>query len=200
MTDTDALRSDEELLGDLIRGDRRAFDLLLHRHGRRLFLLAQQVLGRPEDAEEVVQESFVKLLTHGKSYRGEGPVIAWLQRIASHLSLSRLRSRRRRLAHETPVGDEERLPPADAMQLCRAHLDDPAARVQRRALVDGVRAGLDTLPPDQRLAFVLRVFHGKSYREIAEVLECSLGTVQSRIARARERLRRHCNHESEACP
>lgn len=152
------------------QGDPEAFRWLLRQHRGGVMRLAANVLQRPEDAEDVAQEAFVKAFRSIGNYRGESRFAAWLYRIAFHVCMDR---RRRRVEAELSRADPE--------------TDDPAQTHAESALF--VRSLLDRLPPQSRAALVLREIEGMEYEEIACVLQIPEGTVRSRLHKARERFR-----------
>jgi RNA polymerase sigma-70 factor (ECF subfamily) len=178
-----AFPSDDQLLERYSRGERAALDDLFRRHRDMAYRVAYRLLGNPEDALDAVQEAFVKVLTHVTGFQGRSSFKTWLLRVVSNaaLDLGRQRGRRDVLHREELPADAERDPPAanpePSFELERADL--------RRVLTDA----LAQLPEAQRRTFVLHVEGGLSYREVADVLEISIGTVMSRLFYTRQKLR-----------
>jgi RNA polymerase sigma-70 factor (ECF subfamily) len=181
------MAQDEELR--LIRrvqaGNAEAFEDLVRAHEKTVYNLALRMTGHPQDAEDMAQEAFWKAYRSLGEFRGESKFSVWLYRIASNVCLDFLRSRSRKptvsLSVEDDEGEEGQLDIADESQ-------SPELLMERGLTRDAVRRGLDTLPPDYRQILLLREIQGLSYDEIAAVLEIEVGTVKSRIFRARKRL------------
>jgi len=162
--------ADGELLERCRQGDVEAFDALYVRHGRALYGLARRMLGRPEEAEDVVQDVFVTLYRSAETIAGDNPG-AWLRRVTANRCIDRLRRSTRaplQLLDEIPPRASASRSSADALDLERA---------------------LATLPDRARQIFVLHDVEGFRHREIAEMLEISDGTSKSQLFRARELLR-----------
>lgn len=175
--------ADAVLLERFAAGDRAALDDLFRRYRGVVYRVAYRLLGREADALDAVQDAFVKVLTHLDRFRGHSSFKTWLLRIASNaaLDLGRHRMRDARMP-QAPAGDAADrfgaagLPAADAA-LVRADL--------RRA----IDAALARLPESQRQTFVLHADGGLSYREVADALGISIGTVMSRLFYARQKLK-----------
>ena len=174
--------SDEQLLERSLRGDRAALDDLFRRHRDMAYRVAYRHLGNDEDALDAVQEAFVKVLTHLSGFQGRSSFKTWLLRVVSNaaLDLGRQRGRREFLhREELPTGAERE--PAAA--------DDPGRALEQADLRAMFTAALAQLPEAQRTTFVLHVEGGLSYREVADALEISIGTVMSRLFYTRQKLR-----------
>lgn len=159
-------------------GDLRAFDELVRRTETRVRAVALAILRNRSDAEDAAQEAYLRAFRRASAYRGEGPVGAWLCRIAvraAHDVLRRADRQRRLLEVARPVGN-----PGE-----RAGSAEPEDDLRRRTEVE---SALRKLPDDEREALVLKEVAGMTYREISESCGVPLGTVQSRIHRARQRL------------
>jgi RNA polymerase sigma-70 factor (ECF subfamily) len=175
--------SDEQLLACFAAGRREALEELFRRYRVPAYRVAYRLLGHEADALDAVQEGFVKALTHLDGFRGHSSFKTWLLRVVSNAALDLGRQRGRREA-VTPAGG---LPGPDAFG--PAAPDDPAGGLQRADLRRLLDAALATLPEAQRRTFVLHADAGLSYREVAEVLGISIGTVMSRLYYARQKLR-----------
>lgn len=175
--------SDGALIERWRSGDERALDELVARYERRVYNLCYRMSGNADDASDLAQEAFVRAYAALPSFRGQSSFSTWLYRIATNVCLDELRRRGRApvrsLDQPTPVEDG-RLVPQTA---------DPAAgpseEVERAELRAAVLSGIAALQPDHRAVLVLRDLQGLSYEEIAAALGCSLGTVKSRLNRAR---------------
>lgn len=165
-------------LEQLRSGDERAWELFYRESQSRLYRTAAGLLGNGEDAEDVVQETFVRAFRKIKHFRGESNIVTWIYRICCNLALDKIRSRRRGIFSRTKDFFRVPAPPRD----------EPSSRFEisedTRNLVEKLR----TINPVQRVTVVLRHFEGLSYSEIAEITGTSVGTVKSRLFNAREQL------------
>jgi RNA polymerase sigma-70 factor (ECF subfamily) len=166
---------DEELAAAAGRGDRRALEALLERHVDQVHRVCRRVLADPEDARDATQEALVAIARGIGRYDGRARFTTWMYRVATNAALDEARRRRRR---PEPVD-------VAASSLVPAAGDDLAASVTDRIVID---AALSDLAPDYRAAIALRELLGLDYAEIARVLDIPIGTVRSRIARARAKL------------
>lgn len=178
--------SDEQLLGRFAQGERAALEELFRRYRLLAYRIAYRLLGREEDALDAVQEGFIKALTHLEGFQGRSSFKTWLLRVVSNaaLDLGRQRSRREAVsldAREPGDNDPETL----------LTLHDPGLGLEREELRALLNRALATLPEAQRRTFVLHVDGELNYREVAEVLGISIGTVMSRLFYARQKLRAH---------
>ena len=175
--------SDEQLLDRVLRGERAALDDLFRQHREMAYRVAYRLLGNEEDALDAVQEAFVKVLTHVQGFQGRSSFKTWLLRVVSNaaLDLGRQRGRRDLLHREELPAGAEREPPAAA--------HEPSFELERADLRRILTEALAQLPDAQRQTFVLHVEGGLSYREVADVLEISIGTVMSRLFYTRQKLR-----------
>jgi RNA polymerase sigma-70 factor, ECF subfamily len=174
--------SDEQLLARFAAGQRHALDELFRRYRQPAYRVAFRLLGHEADALDAVQDGFVKALTHLSSFQGRSSFKTWLLRVVSNaaLDLGRQRGRREALTLEAPL-------PADSEAPLTA--DDPARGLERADLRRLLDQALTALPEAQRQTFVLHADAGLSYREVAEALGISIGTVMSRLFYARQKLR-----------
>lgn len=177
----------ETLLGRVASGDVSAFERLYDRHSSLLYALLLRILGNSEDAQEVLQETFVKVWENAKAFDGaRGSEVAWLIAIARSRGIDRIRSRELRSKRETDAGREISMRSPISINAGA----EGAIRVEEGA---AVRAGLAELPEAQRVALELAYFDGLSQSEIAERTGEPLGTVKTRMQlgmkKLRERLR-----------
>jgi len=175
--------SDRDLMLRLAAGDRDALAPLMERHHRRLYRIALGYLRAPDDALDVVQETFVKAFTHAGRWDGAAEVAPWLTRITVNQAIDTYRRRRRRLGREEPL-EEEGVPRALVVDE-----PSPERRTMGREISERISAALRALPERQRAVFVLRHYEELSLEEIAQALDMSLGTVKSALHRAVARLR-----------
>jgi len=162
-------------LDRLRRGDPAAFESLVIAHQHRVFGVALRMLGNRADAEEAAQEVFLRVHRAIPGFRGDAKLSTWLYAIAARLCLSRLGEAHRRLvrADETALA---RVPDPEA---------DPARHLEEDEREAALRRAITELSDDRRMVVVLRDLEGLSYEEIAEILGLELGTVRSRLHRAR---------------
>jgi RNA polymerase sigma-70 factor, ECF subfamily len=174
--------SDRELMGRLAAGDREALEPLMQRHSRRLFRIALAYSRRPDDALDVVQETFVKAFRSASRWDPEGDVAPWLTRIAVNQSIDSYRRARRRSSLEAPLPEGDRWPDA-------ADAISPERHVAGREAAEGIARALRSLSDTQRAVFVMRHYEEMSLEEISKALDLRLGTVKSSLHRAVLRLR-----------
>lgn len=185
--------SDHELVAEFKNGNTTVFDELMNRHAMKLYHTVFGLISDHHDAEEVVQDAFVRAFHALDKFRGDANFNTWLHRIAVNLARNKYHWNRRRGAgqnisiyqHSDSLGDEN--------QEQEMHLPDTSAIPDRMAenveLEKTVTDSFDKLPASLRETMVLRHIDEMSYEQIAEVLNCKTGTVKSRIARGREMLR-----------
>ncbi len=189
--DKETGRESAEVLEAIRRGDPDAFEAVAREHAPALFRVALRLTRRREDAEDLVQETLVRALPKLRGFEGRAKISTYLFRALGNLWKNRLRSKSRsRLVdwfHGRPVAhdDEEGtgMDPPDAQPL-------PLDRLQAAERAAEVRAAVDRLEPVRKLTLLLREVKEMSYEEIATATEVPVGTVRSRLARAREELRR----------
>jgi RNA polymerase sigma-70 factor (ECF subfamily) len=172
---------DDDLLLRCQRRDDDAVRELTRRYNQRLFRIARGILRDDAAAEDVVQETYIRVFTHLEQFRGDSSVGTWLVRIAINLALGRLRSRRPSvdIASVTPVSSDP----------------DPESLMAHHELRTLIERAIDTLPDAFRLVFVARVVEGLSIEETAELLHLRPETVKTRVHRARRALRRSLEKE-----
>jgi RNA polymerase sigma-70 factor (ECF subfamily) len=167
---------DEALVERIVAGDAAVFELLMRRHNQRLFRIARAVVRDDDEAEDVVQETYVRAYTHLDRFEGRSSVATWLSRIAFHEALRRRRRQRRNRA----LGE---LDPESQQAADTTHPpDDQATRAETRA---ALTAALDALPTGLRAIVMLRLVEGLSTRETAESLRLSESNVKVSLHRAR---------------
>ena len=174
-----------QIVQRVLQGDVNAFEKLVLEYEKSVYAITQRMTGNAEDAADMTQETFIKAYNSLSSFRGDSKFSVWLYRIATNVCLDFLRSRSRKptvsLSVEDDDGEEVELDIADESQ-------SPERLLERGLTRDAVRRGLDALSPEYRQILLLREIQGLSYEEIADALTLEVGTVKSRIFRARKRL------------
>lgn len=176
--------SDEQLVLPAVEGDREALEELFRRYRTVAYRVAYRLLGNEADALDAVQEAFVKALTHLPGFQGRSSFKTWMLRVVSNasLDLGRQRGRREALSFDA-MGTHHREGVEPLVE------PDPGQALHREDLRRALQQALDQLPPAQRQTFVLHMEGELSYREVADVLGISIGTVMSRLYYARQKLR-----------
>ncbi len=175
--------SDKQLVARVQKGDKRAFDLLVLKYQYKVHAIVARFVNDREEVNDVVQEAFIKAYRALGNFRGESQFYTWLYRIAVNTAKNYLVSRSRRPpASDIDVADAEYFSGSDNLR----DLDTPENLAFRDELEGVVDRAIKNLPEDLRTAVTLREFEGLSYEDIAAIMECPVGTVRSRIFRARE--------------
>jgi RNA polymerase sigma-70 factor (ECF subfamily) len=185
-------QSDEYLLARFAAGEREALDELFRRYRLVAYRVAYRLLGQEADALDAVQDGFIKALTHLSGFQGKSSFKTWLLRVVSNaaLDLGRKRGRRETLSLDVGPGDDAKCHQA----LC---FQDPTAGLERADLRLLLDEALATLPEAQRRTFILHADGDLSYREVAEVMGISIGTVMSRLFYARQKLRAYLTRRTQ---
>ena len=179
--------TDQELAARARDGDQDAFEQLVRDNEKRIYTLALRMTGSREDALDLAQDAFFQAWKALPTFQGESSFATWLYRLATNLCLDHLRAQKRRTQSMGPalsLDDEENGP----VQVADQQLQ-PQEAVERSERRRALERGLASLP-DHRQVLIMRELSGLSYQEIAQVLDLDLGTVKSRIARARLSLRK----------
>ena len=176
---------EEKWVADARRGDTAAFESLLRRYEKRVLALTGRMCRNPEDAQEAAQEAFLAAWQGLPSFRGDASFSTWLYRLASNACVDLLRREGRHSGAAGPsLNDEEiSLDVPDTSP-------SPQESAERKELREQIEAGLQSLSPEHRQVLILREIHQLRYDEIADVLSLDVGTVKSRISRARRQLRK----------
>ena len=183
--------TDKELVSRVKRGDRAAFDLLFGRYQHKILSLVARHVRDPQEAEDVAQEAFIKAFRALPRFRGESAFYTWLYRIAINTAHNHQMARSRRPPGvDIDVGDAQFMDGADRL----IESESPDAAASRDELAEAIDQAIAALPDDLRSALALREFEGLSYEQIAAIMECPVGTVRSRIFRAREAVDRRIGH------
>lgn len=188
-----ACGTDESFVRAFQAGDKNAFDALVLRHKERVFHMCYRFLGDYGEADDSAQEVFVKIYTSLKGFRGESTFSTWLYRITANTCKNKLKSFRYRFKSRTvsigAIGDAHETEKGS----CALDIEDiaqsPADSMETKERDALIQRAIDALPHSQKTVIILRHIEGMSYEEIAEVTGFTLGTVKSKIARARLRLK-----------
>ena len=173
------------VIARVLAGDSNAFEPLVLAHQKNVYNLALKMLGNEDDAFDVSQDAFLRAYNSLASFRGDSRFSVWLYRLTSNLCLDRLRARKRRNTTSLTVGDEE---DEGAELEIPDERPQPEEEVLRKEMREAVRLGMEKLPDSDRQILTLRAVGGLSYEEIASALDLELGTVKSRLSRARKKL------------
>ncbi len=175
---------DQQLVERAQRGDKHAFELLVAKYQRRLGRLILRFVRNAAEAEDVTQDAFIKAYRALPAFRGDSAFYTWLYRIGINTAKNHLVAQGRRAPTSTPFDSDEAEDFEDAALL--HEVATPENELMSKQVVEVVNASLQELPDDLRTALTLREIEGLSYEEIAVVMNCPIGTVRSRIFRARE--------------
>lgn len=175
---------DQLLVERVQRGDKRAFELLVSKYQRKINRLVSRLVRDPAEVEDVTQEAFIKAYRALAQFRGESAFYTWLYRIAINTAKNYLASQGRRAPTSTENDAEEAETFEHADQL--RDINSPESLLMSKQVGQAVSKAVDALPEELRTAIQLREIEGMSYEEIADVMNCPIGTVRSRIFRARE--------------
>ncbi|HMT79015.1 MAG TPA: RNA polymerase sigma factor RpoE [Azonexus sp.] len=165
-------------------GDKRAFDQLVSKYQRKLGRLLSRFVRDPAEVEDVSQEAFIKAYRALPSFRGDSAFYTWLYRIGINTAKNYLVSQGRRAPTTTEFDTDEAETFEDATQL--RDINTPESLLLTKQIGETINGAMDALPEELRAAIVLREIDGMSYEEIAVIMDCPIGTVRSRIFRARE--------------
>ena len=178
-----AAETDQQLVARVQKGDSRAFDLLVLKYQHKIFSLIGRYVHDADEVQDVAQEAFIKAYRALPKFRGDSQFYTWLYRIAVNTAKNHLVSRSRR-----PPGSDVEVEDAEYYEGGAAlrDIETPESALFGAELKAVVESAIRDLPDDLRTAVTLREFDGLSYEDIAEIMDCPVGTVRSRIFRARE--------------
>ncbi len=175
---------DQELVVRAQRGDKQAFGLLVEKYQRKLARLLSRFVRDPAEVEDVTQEAFIKAYRALPKFRGDSAFYTWLYRIGINTAKNYLMAAGRRAPTSTGVDSEEAENLEEGEQL--RDINTPESLLLSREIGDTVNNTMEALPEELRTAIQLREIEGMSYEDIAQIMNCPIGTVRSRIFRARE--------------
>lgn len=165
------------------QGDKSAYDLLVIKYQHKIIQLVNRYVKDQSEAQDVAQETFIKAYRALANFRGDSAFYTWLYRIAINTAKNYLVARTRRGSDsELDIDDEEQVHNINELK----GLDTPEQMLLNDEIIETIRSAIEKLPEEMRIAITLREFEGMSYEEIAEAMDCPVGTVRSRIFRARE--------------
>ena len=175
--------TDQQLVDRVLAGNKNAFNLLVLRYQHRVAALISRFIHDAAEVEDVSQEAFIKAYRALPLFRGDSAFYTWLYRIAVNTAKNHLVSRSRRPpASDVDVEEAELIEIGAVLR----DIENPEGRLATDKLKQAIDEAIEELPEDLRTAFTLREFSGLSYEDITEVMDCPVGTVRSRIFRARE--------------
>jgi RNA polymerase sigma-70 factor, ECF subfamily len=183
--DRASIMTDEERVAAIQQGDLAAFKELVERYQKRVYAIAFGIVQNHDDAMDISQEVFVKVHRSLKNFKGQSRFYTWLYRIAVNLSIDFHRKQKR--FRSVSIEDAPASNFAEGPNVQKQETADSI--LAQKELDAAVHRALRSLTPDHRAAMILREIEGRSYREISEILGCSIGTVMSRLHYARQRLR-----------
>ena len=187
MTVQSAQDSDQQLVERVQKGDKRAFDLLVIKYQHKIFAIISRYVRDQSEVQDVAQEAFIKAYRALAKFRGDSAFYTWLYRIAINTAKNYLVARNRRPpAMDVDAQEAEFYSGSDSLK----DVDTPEHNLLRDELQATVNQAISDLPEDLRTAVTLREMEGLSYEDIAAIMDCPVGTVRSRIFRAREAIDR----------
>ena len=175
------VKNDEQLIKACANGNEEAFDLLFKKYARPLTFFINQMLYDQNRSEDIFQDTFIKVLENAEKFNDRYKFSTWVYRIAINLCINELRKRRReqsKMVNNSPYN-----PDFDNYNFIESfsHDDTPFEILQKKDRTNRINEAMKSLPQSKRIAFILKFYHFLSYEEIASIMECSIGTVKSRI-------------------
>ena len=187
--------TDEELVARAQQGDVESFNQLILRWERPIYALAYRVIGREEDARDVSQEAFLRAYRALPGFKGQAKFSSWLYRIALNLCRDWIRRQRRTPLVQFPEDKDPGDVAAEA-----GPVETVEDLVARREMSDRVAEAMKLLPEEQRTAIILKEFHGMTFQEIADLQDCPLSTVKTRLYQGLSVVRRHLARDERPLP
>jgi RNA polymerase sigma-70 factor (ECF subfamily) len=185
---------DNELVRRVQRGDKSAFDTLVRKYQHKIAQLVNRYIKDPHEALDVSQDAFIKAYRALPNFRGESAFYTWMYRIAINTAKNHIAMRARHSSEEeVEIEEAEQFESATLLR----DTDTPEGLAMSEELAQVIQRGLADLPEELRTALTLREFHGYSYDEIARIMKCPVGTVRSRIFRARDAIDRRLEYLNE---
>ncbi|WHH59938.1 sigma-70 family RNA polymerase sigma factor [Petroclostridium sp. X23] len=168
-------------------GDMAAFEQLIENYQKKVFNIAYRILGNPDDASDMAQEVFLKVYKSISNFKEESSLSTWIYRIATNVCLDEVRKRKK--AAVVSINSTIQLEDGEINVQMEDEGPGPDQLVEEKELREEVRKAIESLNDEHKVAIILRDINGFSYEEISNILQCSLGTVKSRINRARNALK-----------
>ncbi len=187
------MQTDELMVARAKRGDAAAFEALVGPHERLIYLTCLKLMGNEQDAGDCAQEALLRAYRAMASYRSEASLTTWLYRIAYNICLDALRKRKRIAAESLEALSEDGFTPEDKGQT-------PYAALEQKERMAALKRAIDILPEDMRTVLLLSQVEDMGYEKIAEILDTPVGTVKSRINRARLKLKEILSENAELFP
>ena len=187
--------TDEELVARAKGGDADSFNQLILRWESPIYALAYRVIGREEEARDVCQDTFLRAFRALPGFKGEAQFSSWVYRIAMNLCRDWMRKQRRAPTVQMPEG-------VDPVEMAseRGPAESIETLVERRELSGVVAEAMKLLPEDQRMAIILKEYHGMTFQEIADLQGCPLSTVKTRLYQGLSVLRRNLEKNRQMAP
>ncbi len=180
--------TDAALVAQTQAGNGDAYRVLVERHSRRVFRLAFRLTGNEQDAEDVVQEAFLKAYKNLDNFNGQAQFSSWLYSIASNHALDMLKRRRRRPTESLTAADDENSPSPE--NRIASPIPDPERLASGSQIHQHILAAMDDMTPQERIAFTLRHFEGHCMEDIGAVLQLTTGATRNAVFRAVQKVRR----------
>ncbi len=175
--------TDKQLVERVQHGDKKAFDLLVLKYQQRIINLVSRFVYSPSDAQDIAQEAFIKAYRALPNFRGESAFYTWMYRIAVNTAKNHLAVKSRRpLESAQDIDDVEQIEGNSTLR----HQETPEHLLLRDEIQETILNSIEALPEDLKAAITLREVEGLSYEDISSAMDCPIGTVRSRIFRARE--------------
>ncbi|HZK43366.1 MAG TPA: sigma-70 family RNA polymerase sigma factor [Syntrophomonadaceae bacterium] len=180
---------EEQLVKKSLQGDTEAFEKLVFQYQKKIYALSYRYMGNEQDAYDMTQDAFLKAFRSLRTFKGDSSFGTWMYRVATNVCLDELRRRKRRII---TLSLDEPLATQDGE--IEKEIPDPSLTAdiiyEKKEFSKYIQDILNQMKPDHKTVIVLRDIEGLTYEEIAEILGCSLGTVKSRLSRARKTLRK----------
>ncbi|HEY9061590.1 MAG TPA: sigma-70 family RNA polymerase sigma factor [Pseudobacteroides sp.] len=187
--------NEKYLLGLSKKGDIEAFEMLMEKYQKKVFNIALRLLGNYDDASEVTQEVFIRIYKSIGSFKGESQISTWIYRIATNVCLDELRKRKRKWVMS--LDEEYHKENGDYIIQVEDDKPTPDVVMEQKTIKSAVKNAIDKLSEKYKLIIILRDIQGFSYEEISEIVKTPVGTVKSRINRARLQLKELLLKEKE---
>ncbi|OPY58815.1 MAG: ECF RNA polymerase sigma-E factor [Pelotomaculum sp. PtaU1.Bin035] len=187
--------SDEVLIEKSKNGDMEAFEQLVRRYENKVYTVAYRFLGNHADASDLAQDTFLRLYQALPGFRGESSFMTWLYRITANACRDEIRRQQR--CHVVSLDNETVKNGNHVISRISGSILSPEEEVERIEFNNTIQQCISSLSEEHRLILVMREVQGLSYEEIAEVMKCSLGTVKSRLSRARQAFKEKFDHRRE---